>query len=58
MLARFGKTGDEREFTHEQMQLLVLAHNWLHIYLPHCLSKIYRVSYGLMTETVSGLPQI
>lgn len=55
MLARFAKTNthSEREFTHEQCQLMVLAHNWLHIYLPHCLSKIYRVSYGLMTEAVS-----
>ena len=34
----------------EHQKLLNLAHDWLHTFLPHCLKKINRVSFGLLTE--------
>ena len=34
----------------KQMKLLNLAHDWLRSYLPHCLQKIDRVSFGIMNE--------
>ena len=27
-----------------------MARNWLQVYLPHCLQKINRVSFGLMND--------
>ena len=33
---------------HRPKQLLNLAHDWLRTYLPHCISKVHRVSYGLL----------
>ncbi len=34
----------------EQVKVLNLAHDWLFSYLPHCLGKINRVSYGLLNK--------
>lgn len=34
----------------EQKKMLNLAHDWLHSFAPHVLSKINRVSYGLLTK--------
>ncbi|KAJ9441712.1 putative nucleoredoxin 1-2 [Diplonema papillatum] len=31
------------------IMLLNLGHDWLHAFLPHCLQKIDRVSFGIMT---------
>ena len=31
--------------------LLNLSHDWLHSYAPHVLSKINRVSYGLLESS-------
>eukprot|EP00457_Paulinella_chromatophora_P000002 gb/GEZN01000002.1/.p1 GENE.gb/GEZN01000002.1/~~gb/GEZN01000002.1/.p1 ORF type:complete len:6816 (+),score=1425.09 gb/GEZN01000002.1/:114-20561(+) len=31
-------------------KLLNLAHDWLRTFLPHCLSKVNRVSFGLLDE--------
>eukprot|EP00967_Tisochrysis_lutea_P089067 scaffold126661_cov28-Tisochrysis_lutea.AAC.3 len=30
--------------------MINLAHDWLHIYLPHALKKIDRVSFGIMSD--------
>lgn len=32
-------------------KLLNLARDWLKMYLPHCLAKVNRVSFGLLSET-------
>eukprot|EP00457_Paulinella_chromatophora_P000019 gb/GEZN01000019.1/.p1 GENE.gb/GEZN01000019.1/~~gb/GEZN01000019.1/.p1 ORF type:complete len:4425 (-),score=920.40 gb/GEZN01000019.1/:221-11590(-) len=32
-------------------KLLNLAHDWLRTFLPHCLGKVNRVSFGLLSET-------
>ena len=40
----------ERGLLPESRKLLNLAANWLKSLLPHCLSKINRVSYGLLTQ--------
>ena len=40
--------------------MLNLAHDWLHIYLPHALKKIDRVTFGIMSEVhcrKGGVPQ-
>jgi len=34
----------------QQKKLLNLAYSWLRTFLPHCLGKINRVSFGLLTE--------
>eukprot|EP00966_Prymnesium_polylepis_P292205 6747983-Prymnesium_polylepis.2 len=35
----------------EHMQLLNLAHTWLHTVLPHVLCKVARVHFGLLPES-------
>jgi len=35
----------------ETMKMLNLAADWVQSYLPHCLSRIDRVSYGLLSES-------
>lgn len=35
----------------EYMKLLNLSHDLINIFIPHCLSKINRVSYGLLSKT-------
>ena len=35
----------------EVMKLLNLAHDWLHSFLPFCLGKIDRVSFGLLNDS-------
>ena len=40
----------DENFVPGKRKLLVLARNWLQVYLPHCLKKINRVSFGLMNE--------
>jgi hypothetical protein len=32
-------------------KLLNLCHNWLRTFMPHCLAKVNRVSFGLLSET-------
>ena len=32
-----------------QKKLLNLCHNWLSTFLPHCLAKVNRVSFGLLS---------
>lgn len=39
-----------RGLTDEQFKLVNLAHDWLHAFLPHVMSKVDRVSYGLLNE--------
>lgn len=40
----------------EHRQLVQLAHDWLQSYLPHCLAKINRVSFGRLTaEHIAAL---
>lgn len=39
-----------KAFTPVTMQLLNLGHGWLGTYLPHCLSKISRVAFGLLSD--------
>jgi hypothetical protein len=34
----------------EQKKMINLAHDWVHSFAPHVLSKINRVSYGLLTK--------
>jgi len=29
----------------------MLGRDWLHVYLPHCLQKINRVSFGILSDT-------
>ena len=36
--------------TELQRKVLNLAHDWLFAFLPHCISKINRVSYGLLSK--------
>ena len=36
--------------THLHKKLLNLAHDWLYTFMPHCLGKINRVSFGLLNE--------
>ena len=31
-------------------KLLNLAHDWLRTFMPHCLAKVNRVSFGLLTS--------
>ena len=38
-------------FDDVQVKLLNLARDWLHSLLPHVLSKIDRVSFGLLDES-------
>ena len=38
-----------------QKKLLNLCHDWLETFLPHCLVKVNRVSYGLLNDEVSAL---
>lgn len=33
-----------------QKKLLNLAHDWLHTFLPHCMKKVNRVSFGLLND--------
>ena len=33
-----------------QKKLLNLSHDWLHTYLPHCMKKVNRVSFGLLND--------
>ena len=33
-----------------QKKLLNLSHNWLRTFLPHCLAKVNRVSFGLLSK--------
>jgi hypothetical protein len=33
-----------------QKKLLNLSHDWLRTFLPHCLAKVNRVSFGLLSE--------
>lgn len=40
----------------EHMQLLNLAHLWLHSVLPHVLCKVARVHFGLLPETALPTP--
>ena len=35
-----------------QKKLLNLCHDWLDTFLPHCLAKVNRVSFGLLTDEV------
>ena len=35
----------------QQKKLLNLAHDWLHTFLPHCMKKVNRVSFGLLNDT-------
>jgi len=35
----------------DQKKVLNLAHDWLFSYLPHCIAKINRVSYGLLSKS-------
>lgn len=44
LYAQATKTLDAKAF-----KMLNLATDWLHIYLPHCLSKIDRVSFGILS---------
>ena len=37
------------ELTSKAMQLINLAEEWLSTFLPHCLQKIDRVSFGLLS---------
>ena len=39
------------ELTGKAMQLVNLAEEWLSTFLPHCLQKIDRVSFGLLSAT-------
>jgi hypothetical protein len=32
------------------MKMLNLAHDWLRAYAPHCLAKIDRVTFGIMSK--------
>ena len=32
------------------LHLVNLAHDWLNIYLPHCISKVDRVSFGILRQ--------
>ena len=32
-------------------KLLNFAHDWLTTFLPHCMAKVNRVSFGLLTES-------
>ena len=34
----------------QQKKLLNLAHDWLHTFLPHCMKKVNRVSFGLLND--------
>jgi hypothetical protein len=34
----------------QQKKLLNLAHDWLQTFLPHCLKKVNRVSFGLLND--------
>ena len=34
----------------KDLQALNLAHDWLNVFLPHCLAKIDRVTFGVMTD--------
>jgi hypothetical protein len=38
------------KFSGEAMKALNLARDWVTIFIPHTLSKVHRVSYGLLTE--------
>ena len=38
------------ELTAKAMQLINLAEEWLSTFLPHCLQKIDRVSFGLLSS--------
>ena len=42
-------TGETQISTHD-IKVLNLAREWINILLPHCLKKINRVSFGLMTD--------
>ena len=44
------KAGHPEHFSDHKRKILVLARNWLQVYLPHCLQKINRVTFGLMNE--------
>ena len=39
----------ESSLTGDYMKMLNLSHDWLESYLPHVLSKINRVSFGLLS---------
>ena len=38
------------QLSEREWKLLNLAHDWLVTFLPHCLTKVNRVSFGLLTE--------
>ena len=37
-----------------QKKLLNLCHDWLDTFMPHCLVKVNRVSFGLLKDEVSA----
>ena len=39
-----------QQLSRYDLKLLNLAHDWLHVYLPHVLRKIDRVTFGIMSE--------
>ena len=46
-----GSTVNVEAYDDEFIKMLNLAHDWLHSFLPHCLSKINRVGFGLLSPS-------
>lgn len=34
----------------QHKKMLNLTHDWLHVFLPHCMKKVNRVSFGLLSD--------
>ena len=43
------RLNDPSKVDAKHVQMLTLARDWLHSYLPHCLTKINRVSFGIFS---------